>query len=826
MTHMGYTPREVAAIVAGRISGNPDKAPLLVQLCIDSREADVGVRTLFVALRGERNDGHHYIRELYWKGVAAFLVEEVPEGTDFADAVFIVTDNTFNALQTLAAHHRSRFHIPVIGITGSNGKTIVKEWLYEVLRPDRAVVRSPKSFNSQVGVPLSVWNMLPEHEIAIFEAGISKSGEMAALARIIHPDIGILTSIGPAHDAGFSSREDKLAEKLLLFSRAEKIIYHTGYPLVHAALQSDPRAVGWGEQPDVKYRITYLETEDSHTRLTLRYEDKDHDLTLPFSDKASVENSLHVLVTCLELGVSLPVVMARIQYLRNIPMRLELKYGRNDCTVIDDTYSADMLSLKVALGFFDQQDYRKERTLILSSFEGAGLSNKAFSDELLPLLRQYKIKQLLGVGEVFVHAQSELRDAVPVFYSFETTEEVLHHLEQRPSYNELILVKGARNFRFERIVAMLQGQSHRTVLEVNLNALVDNLNVYKARLGKGTGIIAMVKAFSYGSGSVEIARLMEREKVDYLAVAYPDEGVHLRQLGVKLPVMVLNPDADDWEAIVRHHLEPEIYSLQQLRSLLFFLERYVPARKMPIHFKVETGMNRLGLTLGDLQQALAILVNQDHVQVATVFSHLAASEEPAHDDFSRGQIAHFERACREVELALHYPVKRHLLNSSGILRFPEAQYDFVRLGIGLYGIDSSGIFQDRLQPVGRLKTRISQIKVVNPGESVGYSRKGQVAVASRIAVIAIGYADGFVRSFGNGKGEVWVRGQKAPVVGNVCMDMTMVDVTHIPEAEEGDEVEIYGSNISIIDAAERAGTIAYELLTHISARVKRVYYWD
>jgi Alr-MurF fusion protein len=826
MHRTGYSPKEIAVIVAGRLAGDSDKAPLLTRLCMDSREINVGIDTLFVAFKGPRDDGHRYIRELYWRGVAAFLVQRVPADWDLADAVFIVVEDTLHALQTLAAHHRSRFNIPVVGITGSNGKTIVKEWLYEVLQPDHAVVRSPKSFNSQVGVPLSVWNMAGEHEIAIFEAGISQPGEMAALGRIIHPTIGVFTNIGPAHDTGFSSSEEKVKEKLLLFSRSKKIIYNTDQPLLQAQLENDERGIGWGEHPAAVYHISDRKILDKQTRLTLNYSGKAHPITLPFFDEASIENAMHVLVASLELGLPLAVTVARIQYLRNIPMRLELKYGRNNCTIIDDTYSADMLSLQVALGFFDRQDTRKERTLILSAFEGSGLSDQAFCEALLPLLKQYRIRQLLGVGNVFFTHRASFEKVVRQFTPFTNTEEIQQFIEQYAPHDELILVKGARQFRFERLVQYLQGQTHRTVLEVNLNALVDNLNVYRSYLKPPTGIIAMVKAFSYGSGSVEIARLMEREKVDYLAVAYPDEGVQLRQLGVQIPIMVLNPDADDWEAMVRHRLEPEIYSIQQLGSLLHFLEAYVPGRNMPVHIKVETGMNRLGFSPGELQEVLTLLVGHQHIIVATVFSHLAASEDPAHDAFSHEQIQMFERAVREMELALHYPVKKHLLNSSGILRFPEAHYDYVRLGIGLYGVDCAGQIQERLLPAGRLKTRISQIRAVPAGASIGYSRKGTATVPSRIAVIAIGYADGFLRQFSNGVGEVFMRGNKAPVIGNVCMDMAMVDVTQIPDAAEGDEVEIYGQHISIIDAAAKAGTIAYELLTHISGRVKRVYYWD
>jgi len=827
MHHMGYTPKEIAAIVAGHLVGDPEKAPLLTQLCIDSRQAGVDGRTLFIALTGPRNDGHDYIREQYWKGVTAFLVQHVPplEG-DMADAVFIQVPDTLHALQTLAAHHRHRFSIPVVGITGSNGKTMVKEWLYEILRPDKAVVRSPKSFNSQVGVPLSVWNMDPTSQVAIFEAGISRTGEMLPLSRIIRPGIGIFTNIGPAHDAGFTSRDEKVAEKLLLFSHAEKIIYPSAYTALHEHLKDDDRAVSWGKDSAADYHIVTQDAVGENTAITLSHRRRAAHFMLPFSDPASIENALHVIVAAMELGVDAQVIDSRLGKLRNMPMRLELKYGRNNCTLVDDTYSADMLSLQVALGFYDRQDSQKMRTLLLSEFEDSGLSDKAFAEMLLPLLQQYHIHKVFGAGEIFFRLRTTFEKAVPVFLPFAHTEEVLQQLEAQPLYNELVLVKGARHFRFERLVQFLQGQTHRTILEVNLNALVDNLNVYKSLLQPGTGVIAMVKAFSYGSGSVEIARLMERENVAYLAVAYTDEGVRLREQGITIPIMVLNPDAGEWEAMARHSLEPEIYSAEQLRPLALFLEKNLPGKKITLHLKVETGMNRLGFKEAELQEALALLSAHSHLQVGSVFSHLAASEDPAHDAFTREQAARYGQLCAIAEKALGYPFKKHLLNSSGILRFPEAHFDYVRLGIGLYGVDSSGELQSRLQPVGRLKSRVSQVKEVATGESIGYSRKGMAAGDKKIAVIALGYADGFDRRFSNGVGEMLILGHKAPVIGNVCMDMTMVDVTHIPGVKEGDEVEVYGTGISIIAAAQKIGTIPYELLTHISGRVKRVYYWD
>lgn len=818
-----YSLSEIAGACSGKLLGKISLSGIK-HISTDTRKIIHAPDTLFIALSGPRNDGHQYIQAAYQKGVRNFVVEHI-DAINFPDSGFIIVDNSLKALQDIAAFHRGKFDIPVLGITGSNGKTVVKEWLFQLLHADIDICRSPKSFNSQIGVPLSVWNLSEHHQMGIFEAGVSTNGEMLNLQQIIQPSMGIITNIGPAHDAGFLSREEKLREKLLLFQRCKWLLYCKDHELVNAALWQQENAVSWGQNPEADFYIIDQQSAQNKTHIHLKWKGQTAHFDIPFSDKAYVENSLHCIVCMLLLDYPAETINERIQHLHILPMRLELKYGLNGCTIIDDSYSADLLSLEVALDFFRQQESRKKRTLIISSFDQSGMDDRQLVEELIRLIRLNNFQKVIGVGELFIRYAARFIALKIEFHSFPKTDSLLSQLNGLNFDREIILIKGARQFQFERITYRLQGQSHRTVLDIDLNALADNLQVYRAMLKKGTGIIPMVKAFSYGSGSTEIASLLETLNVSYMAVAYVDEGVQLREGGIKTRIMVMNPDIRDFDRMVNYQLEPEIYSSSLLRALIYFLESSGFSGRLPIHLKVETGMNRLGFMEESIDDLVFTLLDQDVLTVATIFSHLAASEDPLMDDFSKEQIARFERMSTKIMEALSYPVKRHLLNSSGIARFPEAQFDFVRLGIGLYGIDSASTIQDKLQTVGTLKTRISQIKDVLPGETVGYNRKGSSDKPLKIAILAIGYADGFDRRFSNGVGEVMIRGQRAKIIGNVCMDMCMVDVTHIQDIMEGDEVEIYGKNISIIACAAKVGTIAYELLTRISSRVRRVYYW-
>lgn len=797
------------------------------QVCTDTRQITAGASSLFFCLVA-RNDGHLYIDPAYRKGIRHFVVSRTIDTHAYPDAHFLKVQDTLQALQDLAAAHRQGFHIPVIGITGSNGKTIIKEWLFQLLSPEKNIVKSPKSYNSQIGVPLSVLNMEAQHELAIFEAGISTTHEMEHLQHMIQPTLGIFTNIGTAHDAGFSNRQEKVKEKLQLFRHCETILYSDNYPEIRSGIADaglTANTISFGEQASSTLRIRKLKTEEQHTLLEIESKIFGIDaalLRLPFTDAASLENCLCCVLTLLYFGYDVETIQQRILALRNLPMRLELKYGINNCTIIDDSYSADFHSLQVAMDFFRQQETHKKRTLILSEFEGSGLNEKEFIAGLKALLQQHPFDKLIGVGTSFMHHIEALAYSVKEWYVFENAEKLLEQFHVLNFENELILLKGARKFGFERITAQLIGQTHATVLEINLNALTHNLNFYKSYLGKDCGVIAMVKAFSYGSGSTEVASLLEKQHIGYLAVAYADEGVHLRRNGIHTRIMVMNPDAVDFERMLEYQLEPEIYSLQILQELI----HAVRGQNIDVHLKLETGMNRLGFVQHDIDALIGILRGHPNIRVKTIFSHLAASEDPQFDTFTLEQIAIYEQLSSEILRHLDHPVKRHLLNSSGILRFPQAHYDYVRLGIGLYGVDSTHTIQSKLQTIGTLKTRVAQIKQVPKGQTVGYSRKGVADKDLKIAILAIGYADGYDRRLGNGAGDVFIAGQKAKIIGNICMDMCMADITHIEEVREGDEVEIYGKEISIIAQAEKIGTIAYELLTRISGRVKRLYYLD
>jgi alanine racemase len=820
---MRYTLQEIKTIVNGQLLQIKEDT-VITNICIDTRQITNAAGSLFFCLVA-RNDGHLHIETAYRRGIRNFIVSKEVETNTFTDASFILVENTTSALQQLAKYHREQFNIPVIGITGSNGKTIVKEWLFQLLTSEKNIVKSPKSYNSQVGVPLSVLNMEKGNELAIFEAGISTVGEMENLQKIIQPTIGILTNIGSAHDAGFSSREEKIKEKLKLFGDCEAVIYNDKYLAASQISDFSFQKISFGEHEHALVKIRKKEKNNTCTVFEIesaRFSNLQSQISIPFTDEASIENCLHCVVTMLHLGYSLEKIQTKILSLRNLPMRLELKYGINNCTIIDDSYSADFHSLQIALDFLKQQESKKKKTLIISEFEDSGLSGKDFIQKLKTVLQQNSFDKLIGVGKSFMQHIESLAYTIKEWYVFESTEQLIAQFNVLKFENELILLKGARKFSFEKISAQLIGQTHATILEVNLNALINNLNVYKSYLPKETGVIAMVKAFSYGSGSTEVASLLEKQQIDYLAVAYADEGVALRKDGIQTKIMVMNPDAVDFDRMLEYRLEPEIYSLQILQQLI----EKIGQQEMNVHIKLETGMNRLGFVESELEELIAVLHQHKNIHVKTVFSHLAASEDEQLDSFTKEQISIFKRLSESIITSFNYPIKKHLLNSSGILRFPEAHYDYVRLGIGLYGVDSSATIQEKLLPIGKLKTRVAQVKQVPKGETIGYSRKGVAEKDLKIGILAIGYADGYDRRFGNGTGEVFIAGQRAKIIGNICMDMCMADISHIDDVHEGDECEIYGKEIPIIEQARKIGTISYELLTRISSRVKRLYYLD
>ncbi len=803
----------------------------------DSRQATGDLDdAVFFAIRGEHHDGHQFIGELYQKGVRQFVVETPAltparraELTNYADAQFTEVDSSLAHLQKLAAAHRRLFRIPVIGITGSNGKTIVKEWLAQLLSggpspDDFTIARSPRSFNSQLGVPLSVQQLAEQHTLGIFEAGISRPQEMAALEAVIRPTIGIFTNIGPAHDEGFRTRRQKIAEKLRLFIHAETLIYcadHTDIAdeitMVLKAVNPDMRLISWtlrGENAPFRAQLIGHE-------LHLSGPAGAYSLHLPFTDPASVENILHCLVTMLTLRrFDTAELQTRLNRLRPVSMRLEQKEGINNCVLIDDSYNNDLAGLQLALNFLNQQTGRSGRVVILSDVLQSGQSEADLYAQIAELIRANTIGLFVGVGPV-LSRHADRFAANSLFY--ETTDQFLAQFPVSMLRDSAVLVKGARPFSFERIVNRLQRKVHGTVLEINLDALTHNLNYYREHVGPATKIMVMVKAFAYGSGSAEVAQLLQFHRVDYLAVAYADEGVSLRQNGITLPIMVMNPAPETFATLLEYNLEPEVYSLRLLREWSNFIEGTDNGEsRHPIHLKIDTGMHRLGFLETELPELIACLQRHPQLSVATVFSHLVGADEAQFNAFSQQQYETFRRCTEVLEARLGYRPLRHLLNSAGIIRFPDYRLDMVRLGIGLYGVESSQLNASAVRPVGTLRTVVSQIKRIPAGESVGYSRRGVLDHDARIATLAIGYADGFARRLGNGVGQVWVNGTLCPTVGNVCMDMTMIDVT-AAAVQEGDEVIIFGPDRPITDLARQMNTIPYEVLTSVSERVKRVF---
>ena len=800
-------------------------------LLTDSRFVSQPDHSIFFAIKGERHDGHQFIEELYQKGVREFVIEKKSITNDFkkrlsnlSKAKFWIVENAIRALQNLVAKHRALFNFPIVGITGSNGKTIVKEWLSTLLAGDYSIVKSPRSYNSQLGVPLSVWQINESHTLGIFEAGISKSGEMEYLEPIVRPTIGIFTNIGSAHDEGFRSRKQKVTEKLRLFRRSKTLIYCKDYEdiddeirILLKAVNPTIELIGWSKKAGNQSFVKAIKTE-KYTTLQILYKSQNYTFQIPFTDDASIENATHCIFVMLYQAVNIDEIQARLYLLKPIAMRLELKQGINDCYLIDDTYNNDAAGLSVALNFMSQQHTKRRKVLIISDLLQSGLDEKDLYESIGELIKGKEIDQVIGIGEVISQHQAFFNNGV--FYN--STEEFLEKFPINQFQSSLILVKGARKFEFEKIINRLIQKVHGTVFEVNLDALTNNLNFYRNKIGSATKIMVMVKAFAYGSGSAEVASLLEYHRVDYLGVAYTDEGVVLRQNGIKLPIMVLNPQPESFAKLIEYNLEPEIYSFKLFKQYLDFIR--LSEKPFKIHLKLDTGMHRLGFVQEDIEGLIDLLKQNSQIKIASIFSHLVGADESEHNGFSKSQIEKFDKISLQIINALggEQPL-RHICNSAGIIRFPEAKFDMVRLGIGLYGVEVTGTEQNALQTVGTLKTVISQIKNLNKGETIGYSRKGILEKDSRIATIAIGYADGFDRGFGKGVGKVLVNGIACPVVGNVCMDMTMIDVTNAT-CEEGDEVIIFNKDLSIKDLAKTIDTIPYEILTGVSERVKRVFY--
>jgi Alr-MurF fusion protein len=815
------TTSDIAKIVGGELRGNPDL--LMSGIITDSRHFSFSEGLAFFAIKGINHDGHIFIDQLFKRGIKIFVVQTLPGNImNYNGGAFIRVSNTVIALQYLAAYNRKQFGGTVIGITGSSGKTIVKEWLADIMALSTPVIRSPKSYNSQVGVPLSVWKLSPFFKTGIFEAGISFPGEMEKIQAVIDPDIGVITNIGDAHQENFPDLKTKAEEKLRLFKNSSTIVYCRDHKTIHEIIHKSKslkikKLADWSfENEEAAVYVKNRISSGGKTDIAIKFNGVFHSLMIPFADRASVENALTVVTVCFITGMDPAVIRKGLAGLVSVAMRMELKSGINGCQLIEDYYNSDPGSLGMALEYLSSQNSRKS-TLILSDFVQSGRNEKDLYSEVGKLVKQAGIERFIGIGKALLDNTIYFDEGSRFFYS---TDEFIRNFNTGDFGNETILLKGARAFEFEKISNLLEQQVHQTVLEINLDAVAHNLNEFRRHLSNNVRIMAMVKAFAYGAGSSEIANLLEYHRVDYLAVAYADEGVELREAGVMLPVMVMNPEFSAFELMIRHNLEPEIYSVTLLRKFADIASRHGLA-EYPVHIKIDSGMHRLGFMPSETDELISILKSQESLKVVSVFSHLAASEDPALDNFTEKQVKVFIKAADLIQKAVAYPVMRHILNSTGIVRFPDYQFDMVRPGIGIYGIGKFGSFD--LRPAGRFITRISQVKAIPAGEPVGYGCADISDKERLIAILPVGYADGLNRKMGNRNGYLFIKNNCVPIIGNVCMDMCMADITSL-NASEGDEAEIFGKNISVEEIAEICGTIPYEILTSIPSRVKRVFY--
>lgn len=803
----------IGDLLKANVNGRPEG--LVGHVSIDSRSLQNGAGTLFFALSGPNNDAHTFIPDLISKGVRHFVVARIPNGLE-GKAVFFVVKDVKAALQAFAGWYRAQFLFPVVGITGSNGKTIVKEWLNFLLGPEYNIIRSPKSYNSQVGVPLSVLAINEMHTLGIFEAGISTIGEMEHLEPIIKPTIGIFTNIGPAHDEGFSSAAEKVKEKMKLFRESDILIYRK-HPLIDRCLPEGVNAFHWSTSNDGHVNVN-KETSPNHTRLEIARGLQKFEVNIPFRDEASIENAMHCVMVMLHLNYDTDVIASRTFRLFPVEMRLKVKNGIHGTRIIDDSYSSDFQSLRIALDFLESQKQHQKKTVILSDIFQSGLETDMLYERLSQLISTNRISRVIGIGPVI----SKYVAKFPNAEMYATTNDFIAAFDDGAFADETILIKGARSFSFEKIVTLLEEKTHETVLEINLNAISHNLNFYRAKLRPQTKLMAMVKAFGYGNGGFEIAKLLEHHKTDYLGVAFADEGIALKSAGISLPIMVMNPETTSFASIIQYGLEPEIYSLKGLHAFLSLakenkLERY------PIHIKLDTGMHRLGFEEGNMTELISVLKGSPELKVQSILSHMATSDDPQHPEFALRQIELFERLSSKIMSELGISPIRHILNTSGIANFPQAQYDMVRLGIGLYGISNEGAEQKFLENVGTLKSIVSQLRTIPKGDSVGYGRRFRAKQETTIATVPIGYADGISRAWGNGVGYVSINGKKAPITGSVCMDMLMADATGI-DCKEGDPVIVFGEHPTVIEMAEKLHTIPYEIIVGISQRVKRIFY--
>ena len=828
---MTYSIVKIATLIGARLYGSADAT--IGWLLTDSRSLCFPEQTLFFALRTKRNDGHKYIDDLYRRGVRNFVVEQLPAGS-YEGASFLKVPSPLAALQRLAERHRDEFDIPIVGITGSNGKTWVKEWLYQLLRTERTVTRSPRSYNSQIGVPLSVWLLNENSRIGLFEAGISQPGEMLALRDIIQPTIGVFTSLGMAHQENFRSLDEKCMEKLQLFHDAKVIVYPSDDDTVSRCVRrSDFKGerIGWSRFSEKA--PMFVRTEGRH--ISYIYKDVEGSYDIPFIDEASIENSITCAAVALYLGLTPEQIAANMANLEPIAMRLEVKEGRRGLTLINDSYNNDVNSLDIALDFMNRRPEQegKCKTLILSDIYQSGESPQELYAEVSELMQKRGIDRFIGIGPEITAQAAKI--AVGHKWFFDDVEQFLQSSLLRSMHNEIVLLKGARAFGFERITEQLEQKVHETILEVDLNAVVNNLNHFRSLLRPETKMVCMIKADAYGAGAIEVAKTLQEHRVDYLAVATADEGAELRRAGITQNIIVMNPEMSSFKTLFDNDLEPEVYSFRIMDALIH-AARAQGITGWPVHIKLDTGMHRLGFNTGttesteEISKLIACLKAQQAIIPRSVFSHFVGSDSDDFDMFSALQFERFDKASQQLQAAFSHKILRHIDNSAGIEHFPERQLDMVRLGIGLYGVEPLSEklrvkSEEPLQPVSTLKTTILQIRHVAKDETVGYSRKGVLKRDSRIAAIPIGYADGLDRHLGNRHGYCIVNGQKAEYVGNICMDVALIDVTDIP-CSEGDQVEIYGRQLPVSVLSDILGTIPYEVLTSVSNRVKRVYYQD
>ncbi len=796
---------------------------------IDSRKLLFAEQSIFFAIAGQQSNGQDYIAALYAKGVRHFVVSSPVDEAEYSQAQIIVVDNVVATLQAWASYHRQQFDMPIVAITGSNGKTIIKEWLYQLLQGYFSIIKSPKSYNSQIGVPLSVLGMQAVHNLAIFEAGISQVGEMQQLERIIKPTIGIFTNIGKAHAAGFGPQTQKVNEKLALFKDCDTIIYRYEHQKIREQIAKKnlaKKGYSWGDNKAADLPIVRQEQTKDKTifKVFVHKNEAPQLLTVPFVTEAAIENCLHAVATCLCLGITLEQVQPLLSQLKEVPMRLELKEGIHQCNIVDDSYNNDFEGLKIALDFLSQKHKKHKsytKTVILSDILESKQDNLYIN--IVALLQEHQIHKFIGIGKQ-IYKQKWLFSVIPETHFYETTSDFLAAQEAEINfYQETILLKGARHFEFERIAQQLKKRVHGTKLEISLTALANNFNCYKKQLQPNTKIMVMVKASAYGSGSAEVAQLLQYQQVDYLGVAYVDEGVALRKRGIVVPIIVMNTAPAEVELLVQYQLQPVIYD----ETIVGVLMRYLAQQELvnyPVHLELDTGMARLGFVEKDIPKLIATLEKQQQLQISSIFAHLAVADEPEQADYTHQQATLFERLATQIKTALNINPMLHLLNSAGMQHYPQYQFDMVRLGIGLYGISTQ--INSPLQAVAKLTTTILQIKTMTENQTIGYGRKGKLSEGGKIAILAVGYADGFLRALGNGNIQVKIANEYAPTIGNICMDMCFIDITHLPKTKVGDTVVLFEDQRSIQRLANAMQTIPYEVLTNINDRVPRVFYED